>query len=52
MRTDVIKGENCDGTDFKMGVAATLSELSEWILRIVKPDLTEAIRLLEKLSSC
>ena len=27
-----IKSENCDGTDFKMGVAATLPELSEWIL--------------------
>ena len=25
-------GENCDGTDFKMGVAATLPELSEWTL--------------------
>ena len=28
-----IKGENCDGTDFKMGVAATLSEPSEWTLQ-------------------
>ena len=27
-----IKGENCDGTDFKMEVAATLPELSEWTL--------------------
>ena len=26
------KRENCDGTDFKMGVAATLPELSEWTL--------------------
>ena len=26
------KGETCDGTDFKMGVAATLPELSEWTL--------------------
>ena len=27
------KGENCDGMDFKMGVAATLpAELSEWTL--------------------
>ena len=25
-----IKGKNCDWTDFKMGVAATLPELSEW----------------------
>ena len=25
-------GENCDGTDFKMGVIATLPELSEWTL--------------------
>ena len=28
----VKKGENCDGTDFKMRVAATLPELSEWTL--------------------
>ena len=27
-----IKGENSDGTDFKMGVAATLPEFSEWTL--------------------
>ena len=26
--------ENCDGTDFKMGVAATLPELSEWTLYV------------------
>ena len=26
------KGENCDGTDFKTGVAATLPDLSEWNL--------------------
>ena len=25
-----IKGENCDGMDFKMRVDATLPELSEW----------------------
>ena len=30
-----IKGENCDGTDFKMGVAATLLELSEWTVTFV-----------------
>ena len=24
------KRRNCDGTDFKMGVAATLPEISEW----------------------
>ena len=30
-----IKGENCDGTDFKMGVAATLPELSEWTLIVL-----------------
>ena len=28
----MIKGENCDGTDFKMEDAATLPELSEWTL--------------------
>ena len=28
------KGGNCDETDFKMGVAATLSELSEWTLTL------------------
>ena len=28
------KRENWDGTDFKMGVAATLPELSEWTLRL------------------
>ena len=27
------KRQNCDGTDFKMGVAATLPELSEWTVR-------------------
>ena len=27
-----IKGENCDGTDFKMEIVATLPELSEWTL--------------------
>ena len=27
-----INGENCDGTDFRMGVPATLAELSEWTL--------------------
>ena len=27
-----IKGEDCDGTDFKMGVAAPLPELNEWTL--------------------
>ena len=26
------KGENCDGMDFRMGVAATLPELSEWTI--------------------
>ena len=26
------KGENCDGTDFIMGVSATLPKLSEWTL--------------------
>ena len=25
-----IKGENCEGMNVKMGVAATLPELSEW----------------------
>ena len=30
-----IKGENCDGTDSRMGVAATLPELSEWTLRLI-----------------
>ena len=29
-----IKGENCDGTDFKMGVAATLPELSKWTITL------------------
>ena len=29
-------GKNCDGTDFKMGVAATLPELSEWTLSPTK----------------
>ena len=28
--------ENCDGTDFKMGAATTLPELSEWALSIIK----------------
>ena len=28
------KCENCDGTDFNMGVAATLPELSEWTLTL------------------
>ena len=32
---------NCDGTDFKMGVAATLPELSEWTLRVLKKELQE-----------
>ena len=27
-----VKGENCDGTDFDMEVAATLPERSEWTL--------------------
>ena len=31
-RAERIKGENCDGTDFKMGVAATLPEFSELTL--------------------
>ena len=30
-----IKDENCDGTDFKMRVAVTLPELSEWTLCIL-----------------
>ena len=32
---------NCDGTDFKMGVAATLPELSEWTLTVVAHSLAE-----------
>ena len=32
-----IKGENCEGMDFKMGVAATLPELSEWTLHSSAP---------------
>ena len=29
-----IKGENCDETDFKMGVFASLPELSEWTVLV------------------
>ena len=29
-----LKGKNYDATDFKMGVTATLPELSEWTLMI------------------
>ena len=32
VQRDCNLGENCDGTDFKIGVAATLPELSEWTL--------------------
>ena len=30
------QGENCDGTDFKIEVAAALPELSEWTLRVIE----------------
>ena len=32
VQQDCNLGENCGGTDFKMGVAVTLPELSEWAL--------------------
>ena len=33
------KGKNCYGTDFKIGVTATLPELSEWTLLILSEEL-------------